>query len=33
VLQETNTTRFNLVTEFEATEGKTFFEGTAAGGH
>jgi biopolymer transport protein ExbD len=33
VLQETNTTRFNLVTEFEATEGKAFFEGTAAGGH
>lgn len=32
VLQETNTTTFNLVTEFEATEGKAFFEGTAVGG-
>ena len=33
VLQETKTTRFNLVTEFEAMEGKAFFAGTAAGGH
>ena len=33
VLQETKTTRFNLVTEFESLEGKAFFAGTAAGGH
>jgi len=32
VLQETGTTRFNLVTEFESTEGKSFF-GDATGGH
>ena len=32
VLQETSTTRFNLVTEFESTEGKSFF-GDAAAGH
>lgn len=32
VLQETSTTRFNLVTEFESTEGKSFF-GDATGGH
>ena len=32
VLQETSTTRFNLVTEFESTAGKSFF-GDAAEGH
>jgi biopolymer transport protein ExbD len=32
VLQETGTTRFNLVTGFESTEGKSFF-GDATGGH
>ena len=32
VLQETNTTRFNLVTEFESTEGKSFFGDTKPGG-
>ena len=32
VLQETSTTRFNLVTEFEATEGKSSFGDVAAGG-
>ena len=32
VLQETSTTRFNLVTEFESTEGKSFFGETSVGG-
>jgi biopolymer transport protein ExbD len=33
VLQETHTTRFNLVTEFESSEGKSFFGDVAGGGH
>lgn len=33
VLQETNTTRFNLVTEFETTEGKSFFGDVIGGKH
>ena len=33
VLQKTRTTRFNLVTEFESTEGKSFFGDVAGGEH
>lgn len=33
VMQETGTTRFNLVTEFESTEGKSFFGDAGGRGH